>query len=272
IPGEISAACERLLIGAAAQDLQEIDALLVHQLLGGDFETNVDSARDEFDTLVSKEEFERAEESPKADIQTSLTEALEHFATPHHDEVLDPTLGSCDASPTASPGLEHDAEPDDGPESASPAPLEGYLSSPAAKELLRAIRGRGLRRLARDAAALTIAAVIAGMAIAWLRGDAPSAVTEGIDAPARVPTRPGPNPAPDVIASPAAGAGIESTPEVLARIRGPVLDAQSPPTPDSQQSGQIASSADSPSAGGPPFPAAPTGGTLDEVDSSEMFR
>ena len=107
-----------------------------------------------------------------------------------------------------------DAEPDDGPESASPAPLEGYLSSPAAKELLRAIRGRGLRRLARDAAALTIAAVIAGMAIAWLRGDAPPAVTEGIDAPARVPTRPGPNPAPDVIASPAAGAGIESTPEV----------------------------------------------------------
>ena len=79
IPGEISAACERLLIGAAAQDLLEIDALLVHQLLGGDFETNVDSARDEFDTLVSKEEFERAEESPKADIQTSLAEALETF-------------------------------------------------------------------------------------------------------------------------------------------------------------------------------------------------
>jgi type II secretory pathway predicted ATPase ExeA len=192
IPAEVSAACERLLRGAAARDLREIDELFVHQLLEGDFETSAYLAGDEFDALALEKESEGAEERPKTDGETSLAKTLEHFAAKNHDEVTDLATGSDDTSPAASLDLEPGAKPNADPWDAFLAALEVYLSTPATDKALHAIRGGGLRRLARGAAALAILAVIAGIAITWLRGDSPPAVTEPITSSADSPAAGGP--------------------------------------------------------------------------------
>ena len=101
---------------------------------------------------------------------------------------------------------------------------DDYLSAPASPEELRAILGSVLGRHGRAFAAAAIAAVIGGLALAWLAGDAgPSRSSAPDNSELAGYERAGP-PESD------SNGHSESLPAVLARLRGPVSTTTQIPT------------------------------------------
>lgn len=261
IPGEVSKLCERLLAEAAARDRHDIDDTFVHSLCdehesGGPFE-NESELEDEFEDLVLGEEFDDADqaeeddatvdpESPIIELQEvvseperapTLAETLEHFETDEADaedevdedadEDKDETDNAGEAADEAVEDQWEKPEPVDeaaaweGAEE-SLAFRDDDLSAPASPEELRAILGSVLGRHGRAFAAAAIAAVIGGLAFAWLSGDAgPSEATATGSAELAGPER---------AASTRAGssANPDAPPAVLARLRGPVSTKSKP--------------------------------------------
>jgi MSHA biogenesis protein MshM len=225
----------------------------------GDRLENESGVEDEFEDLVLGEEFPGADqteeagatvdnESPVIELKEvvsepertpTLAETLEHFETDEAEDDVDEdetdnTRETADEDATDNAGEAVDEAIEDqweGPVDAAAA-LEGAeeslalrdddLSAPASPEELRAILGSVLGRHGRAFAAATIAAVIGGLAFAWLSGDGgPSeAIATGrtnLAGPERAEsTRSG------------SSANSEAPPPVLARLRGPVSTKSKP--------------------------------------------
>jgi type II secretory pathway predicted ATPase ExeA len=227
----------------------------------GDPFENESELEDEFEDLVLGEEFDDADQAEEADATVdtespvielkevvsepertpTLAETLEHFepdAADAEDEVDEDETDNAEEAA-------HEDETDNAAEAADEAiedpwekPLDeaevweraeeslalrdGDLSAPASPEELRAILGSVLGRHARAFAAAAIAAVIGGLAFAWLSGDAgPSeAIAAGSTELA------GPERAESTQAGSSAHA--EAPPAVLARLRGPVSTKSEP--------------------------------------------
>lgn len=263
IPGEVSKLCERLLAEAARRDRHDIDDAFVHSLCdeheSGNQLENESELEDEFEDLVLGEEFDDADQaaetdatgdtgSPVIELQEvvsepertpTLAETLEHFETNEADGENEDEIGedgqdedeTDDAEEVAGEAGEHQwEEPLDETvaweaDEESLALLDDALSAPASPEELRAILGSVLGRHGRAFAAAAIAAVIGGLAVAWLSGDAgPTEAiatdTAELAGPGRADSTPSDS-----------SANSEAPPAVLARLRGPV-STKSKPTAD----------------------------------------
>ncbi len=247
IPGEVSKLCERLLAEAAARDRHDIDEAFVHSLCdereSGDQFENESELEDEFEDLVFGEEFPDADQPEEADLTVdtespvielqevvsepertpTLVETLEHFETDEAEAEAGVDEDEADnAGEAADEAIEDQSEEPLDAAAAWEGAEESFalgdddLSAPASPEELRAILGSVLGRHGRAFAAAAIAAVIGGLAFAWLSGDAgPSAATATGSAELAGPER---------AESTRAGssANSEAPPAVLARLRGPV--------------------------------------------------
>ena len=223
IPGEVSRLCERLLTEAAARDHHDIDAAFVHSLYEEGEPDDEARVEDNFEETVLGEEFDDADatansEPPVIELQDAVSEparpptlaqTLEHLENDQKENDEEPT-DQAFASEQADAGLAFQDDP---------------LLAPASPEELRAILGSVLGRHGRAVAAAAVAAVIGGLAIAWMTGE------------------PGPSEAINAGSSQLAGpagadptqsrstARAEEAPAVLARIRGPVSTTGNTPVP-----------------------------------------
>jgi type II secretory pathway predicted ATPase ExeA len=196
VPGKVSRLCERLLAEAAARDHHHIDDASVHALCDEGEPAGESGLEDEFEEIVLGEEFDDAGET--RDSESPKIEAVQHEPS---DEVE--AWDQTDESQVFQ---------------------DDYLSAPASPEELRAILGSVLGRHGRAFAAAAIAAVIGGLAFAWLAGDAgPSGSSAPDNSELAGYERTGPPESDSTGHS-------ESLPAVLARLRGPVSTTTQIPT------------------------------------------
>jgi len=225
IPGEVSRLCERLLEEAATQDHHDIDDAFVHALCDETEPEDKLELEDEFEEIVLGEEFDDAgaissAESSMIELQDvvsepettpTVTETLEQFEQHEVEEVEATQRESLDEIVDSEPSGE------------SQNFLHDDLSAPASPEELREILGSVLGRHGRAFAAAAIAAVIGGLAFAWLAGDPdPSRSSTSDRSELAGSERAGP-------AGPGSTSDSESPPAVLARLRGPVSTTNEPP-------------------------------------------
>lgn len=255
IPGEVSKLCEELLASAAAQNLHGIDAHFVRSICDDDA-TNKDVDHDDdppeimpdtpFEELVLKEEFgESVETAPigadtifhegverpeiKAEAPPTLTETLEFFertetVASETEVVLEtPVSHTADGWDEAEEWNDDESSPRfDAEEPIDDAitQLEDYLSSPTSTEELRTIRGSVLGRHVRAFVAAAIAAVLGGLAIAWLSGGSEPVVASIAKSAGRTNSDGRSN---------GSIANSNASRPVLGRIRGPVTQSPKPP-------------------------------------------
>jgi type II secretory pathway predicted ATPase ExeA len=236
-PGEVSRLCERLLAEAATRDHHDIDDAFVHALCDKVEPEDESSLEDAFEEIVLGEEFDAAggtdePDSAMLELQhvvsdpertPALSETLEHFEkdeakeneeanTVQAADEIDETIGTIEA-PLDGP---FHVITDSRPLAAMQNSQDDPLLEPASQEELRAILGSVLGRHGRAFAAAAVAAVIGGLALAWLAGDAGPSRSSASDGPdfagyeRRGPTEPG------------ATAESDPPPAMLARLRGPV--------------------------------------------------
>jgi type II secretory pathway predicted ATPase ExeA len=238
IPGEISTLCERLLAEAAALDHHDIDAAFVDSLCGGrtddataetgvtvesevEFDAEAEGGLELNETEISIETVadDSAEQTApctielqevvaqSTDIPTMLDETLEQFA----DDAADVEKYEEDGDDAGEDEEEID-------ESRPTDETGDFLSAPASPEELRLIIGGVFGRQARAFAAAAIAAVIGGLAFAWMSADVGPAKSTtpdrqeiaGLEPDGRVESAP-------------AARQNQTPPPILARLRGPVL-------------------------------------------------
>lgn len=251
IPAEVSRLCERLLAEAAEISLHDIDSVFVHALcekpenevdseLDADNESQIE---DEFEELVLSEEFDDAaaaasSEPPIIDLVEAITEAkveakVEAERMPtlaetfEHFEVYEPPADKIDEDEDDSLEDESLAAFDDDDferdeyDDEALASLEDYLSAPASLEELRSIRWGIFNSHGRAFAAAAMAALIGGLALAWLSGDLESAesIARG-ESELAAQTRPGS--AGGLLADSGQTGSDAPLPTTLARLRGPV--------------------------------------------------
>lgn len=176
IPGEISQLCERLLGEAAARDLHDIDAAFIHSLCdAGEHDEVEPKVEDESNPTGGHDEIVLDEVSCEPDATTDadaptieLTEAVAESEMPL-EFVEAPANAEADEENAEEPA---DEDPDeDRAWSQADAALgfeDDALSAPPSPEELRAIHGSALGRHGRAFAAAAIAALIGGLAFAWL--------------------------------------------------------------------------------------------------------
>jgi MSHA biogenesis protein MshM len=200
IPGEISRLCEGLLAEAAARDHHDISAAFVRSLCDEGEPDDEPGIEDEFEGIEFGKEFDDADATTHSEPSTiDLKEIVSEPARPS----------------TLAKTLEH-FETDEEETDEAPVFQDDPLWAPASPEELRAILGSVLGRHGRAFAAAAIAALIGGLAIAWLAGDA--GPSESIAAGGSELTGLG---RADPIES-RSTADSEAAPAVLARLRGPV--------------------------------------------------
>lgn len=231
IPGEISRLCEGLLAEAAARDHHDINAAFVRSLCDEGEPDDEPGIENEFEGIELGKEFDDADATTHSEPSTidlkeivseparppTLAETLEHFET---DEEETDEEENADVPADEAVESERDEPTDEAsawerPDEA-PAFQDDPLWAPASPEELRAILGSVLGRHGRAFAAAAIAALIGGLAIAWLAGDA--GPSESIAAGGSELTGLG-------RADPTESrstADSEAPPAVLARLRGPV--------------------------------------------------
>jgi MSHA biogenesis protein MshM len=234
IPGEVSRLCERLLAEAATRDHHDIDEAFVHALCDEAEPEDKLELEDEFEEIVLGEEFDDAgaissAESPMIELQDmasepettpTVTETLEYFEQHEvEEEIVEQAANQKIEAPQYEP-LDKTVDSDQSGESQNFQ--HDDLSAPASPEELREILGSVLGRHGRAFAAAAIAAVIGGLAFAWLAGDPePSRSSASDSAELAGSERAGPGSTSD----------SENPPAVLARLRGPVSTTNEPPSP-----------------------------------------
>ena len=288
IPREVGRYAEELLVEASTRDLKSIEDELVHEILEHAAKASSDSPSDEFEELVSEEEFLGADQSDEA-MPTSgepvsgepLKRALEHFSSTESDDVYsgpayqnsndsDESAATFCETVRATEGETMAAEgrpiSSDGSGGAL-ADFHAYLSSPASDDELRALKGPLMSPTLRMAAAIALAIGLGALLLTWLRpapsnesqaGLVPEAVLEEVviqQSRADAPLADSPQ-------SPEEAASDPQKPAVLAQIKGPITDEQTqttsdtpPETPKNLPEGNQPS--DSPDPVSEPVPAAP---------------
>ncbi|MAG30934.1 MAG: hypothetical protein CL908_08600 [Deltaproteobacteria bacterium] len=221
IPGEVSTLCEKLLAEAADCDQREIDEAFVRHFC------------------------EPPETAPEATDEQEAPWSFDDEIEEFEELVLNQSaLDEPQAEgPPSQP--EHATEPSPAEEDPSMVALEDYLSAPATAEELRVIRGSPFARQAKAIAAAAIAALLGGIAFAWLGGDdsatkAPASDHAAAKAqngphPTQTPAAFGTNGRPDKSGSPSTVDPAEQPPGVLARVRGPVLPDSPAASPRKEQ-------------------------------------
>jgi general secretion pathway protein A len=244
IPGKVSKLCEHLLMEASDIGLHDIDDTFVHSLCDeSEADGESSEVEDEFEEIVLGEEFDDAgantdSKLPLIELKDVVSdpasdpasaETLEHSETNEEDDAVESVEDELEGLAEEIGETERE-ESADGPDAWAQADeslnfQDDPLSAPASPEELRAIFGSVLGRHGRAFAAAAIAAVIGGLAFAWLSGDADpsepiavlaSEIAESGQADAST-------------SAPGAAANNEAPPAVLARLRGPVTTT--PDTP-----------------------------------------
>ena len=199
IPGEVGRSAEKLLVEAAARDCEEIEAALVHEVLEVDEAESADASHDEFEELVSEEEFVGADQSdeamPLAGSPVSgepLQRALEHFASATRDEsegseeksarrTRGERLDRADESTAASDSLfcddirsnagrsdaDHPIARDATRDGGALADFQAYLSAPPSEEELRSLREARFLTTMRLAAAIALTIGLGVLVSTW---------------------------------------------------------------------------------------------------------
>jgi hypothetical protein len=197
---------------------------------------------DEFEEIVLGEKFDDAgaissAESPMIELQDvvsepettpTVTETLEHFEqheVEEDEEDEEETIEQAVDQGIEAPQYESLDEMVDSEQSGeSPNFQHADLSAPASPEELREILGSVLGSNGRAFAAAAIAAVIGGLAFAWLAGDPDPSRSSASD---RLELARSEQAGP---AGPGSRSDSENLPAVLARLRGPVSTTSEAPS------------------------------------------
>ena len=188
IPGKISRLCEHLLEAAAAEDRRDIDVAFVQTVCGA-----IHNDRNEAQNDAQND----AEIKEAPETMLKLEETVEDFEA---SDSTDPDESLVDSSSAQ--------DSDD-----SLASLEDYLSAPVSAEELRSIRGSLVSQQVRPIAAAAIAAILGGLAIAWLTGDSETTAAESSRSTGQASR-----------SAPSLDDGRDAP--VIARLRGPVTGSQ----------------------------------------------
>lgn len=201
IPGEIGRLAEKLLVEASTLDLQLIEAEFVHEILDRENASEAKGVSDEFESLVSEEEFVGADVSDEA-IPTSSDTAQSFCETVRAQ--IDETISRRDA--IANEDADVDAN------GRAIAEFHDYLSAPPTDEELRALSGSRFGPMLRMAAVIAVAIGLGAIAITWLRPAPEPRESAGI--------------IPNTVIEDVAEAA-ETSPPALAKLKGPIIE--SPP-------------------------------------------